>query len=91
MPPLTGVARLRSVGACDTDGIERRRTTGDRDRREETMSDTDRRSEPFVEGLSFGECPRWHDGRLWYSDFYVSTVSSVGETRRRPGRARGAR
>ena len=21
------------------------------------------------EGLYFGECPRWHDGRLWYSDF----------------------
>ena len=38
-----------------------------------------RRSEPFVDGLSFGECPRWHDGRLWYSDFYASTVSSAGE------------
>ena len=33
---------------------------------------------PFVEGLSFGECPRWRDGRLWYSDFYQGTVSSAG-------------
>ncbi len=37
-----------------------------------------RHSEPFVDGLSFGECPRWHDDRLWYSDFYSSTVSSAG-------------
>ena len=20
------------------------------------------------EGLAFGEAPRWHDGRLWFSD-----------------------
>jgi sugar lactone lactonase YvrE len=38
-----------------------------------------RQSKPFVEDLSFGECPRWHDDRLWYSDFYTSTVSSVGD------------
>ena len=34
---------------------------------------------PFIEGLHFGECPRWHDGRLWYADFYSHTVSSAGE------------
>ena len=33
---------------------------------------------PFVDGLSFGECPRWRDDRLWYSDFYQGTVSSAG-------------
>ena len=22
------------------------------------------------EGLAFGEAPRWHEGRLYYSDFY---------------------
>jgi len=44
------------------------------------VTEAARQSEPFVEGLSFGECPRWHEGRLWYSDFYVSTVSSVGES-----------
>jgi sugar lactone lactonase YvrE len=32
----------------------------------------------FVSGLDFGEGPRWHDGRLWFSDFFQHTVSSVG-------------
>ena len=30
-------------------------------------------------GLSFGEAPRWHDGRLWYSDFYRHSVCSLGD------------
>jgi sugar lactone lactonase YvrE len=34
-------------------------------------------AEPFVSGLYFGECPRWHDGRLWYSDFFDHSVFSV--------------
>jgi sugar lactone lactonase YvrE len=29
------------------------------------------------EGLSFGEDPRWHDGRLWYSDFYRHGIYSM--------------
>ena len=33
----------------------------------------------FVSGLDFGEGPRWHDGRLWFSDFHQPTVSSVGD------------
>ena len=32
------------------------------------------------EGLSFGEAPRWRDGRLWYSDFYRHGVYSLDET-----------
>ncbi len=32
----------------------------------------------FVDGIDFGEGPRWHDGRLWFSDFHQHTVSSVG-------------
>ncbi len=28
-------------------------------------------------GLHFGEGPRWHDGRLWFSDFYDHAVKSV--------------
>ena len=24
-----------------------------------------------------GEGPRWHDGRLWFSDFHAHSVSSV--------------
>ena len=44
------------------------------------MSATEPRStEPFVDGLQFGEGPRWHEGRLWYSDFYAQAVFSVDE------------
>jgi len=28
-------------------------------------------------GLHFGEGPRWHDGRLWYSDFYDHAVHAI--------------
>lgn len=35
-------------------------------------------AEIFLEGLTFGEGPRWHDGRLWYSDFFSHAVRSVG-------------
>ncbi len=34
-------------------------------------------AEPFLSGLYFGECPRWHEGRLWYSDFFDHAVCSV--------------
>lgn len=30
-------------------------------------------------GFSFTEAPRWHDGRLWFSDFYTSRVHSMLE------------
>ena len=30
-----------------------------------------------VDGLSFPECPRWHDGRVWFSDFYTNGVYSA--------------
>jgi sugar lactone lactonase YvrE len=33
----------------------------------------------FVSGIGFGEGPRWHDGRLWFSDFHQHSVSSVGD------------
>ncbi len=29
------------------------------------------------EGLGFGEGPRWHQGRLWYSDFYRHGIYSM--------------
>ncbi|HVU72717.1 MAG TPA: SMP-30/gluconolactonase/LRE family protein [Mycobacteriales bacterium] len=29
-------------------------------------------------GIDFGEGPRWHDGRLWFSDFYNHHVVSLG-------------
>jgi len=31
----------------------------------------------LADGIFFGEGPRWHDGRLWFSDFYASRVYSV--------------
>ncbi len=34
---------------------------------------------PFVEGLCFAEAPRWHAGRLWFSDFFHAQVFSAGE------------
>ena len=37
----------------------------------------DRRLDLLVDGLGFGESPRWHEGRLWYSDFLRQRVSSV--------------
>jgi sugar lactone lactonase YvrE len=33
--------------------------------------------EVLVGGIDFGEGPRWHDGRLWYSDFYRHGVFAV--------------
>lgn len=32
----------------------------------------------FLEGLTFGEAPRWHEDRLWFSDFHSHRVFSVG-------------
>lgn len=33
--------------------------------------------ETLVSGMSFGEGPRWHEGRLFYSDFYRHAVEAV--------------
>jgi sugar lactone lactonase YvrE len=32
----------------------------------------------LMEGIAFGESPRWHDGRLWFSDWGAGRVWSVG-------------
>lgn len=36
------------------------------------------RAEVIYQGLDFGEGPRWHDGRLWVSDFFAHRVLSFG-------------
>ena len=38
-------------------------------------------TEPQIlfEGLSFGEGPRWHDGRLWVSDFHTHRVLAIDD------------
>jgi sugar lactone lactonase YvrE len=36
-----------------------------------------RDTELLLDGIYFGEGPRWHEGRLWFSDFYAHAVKSV--------------
>jgi len=36
-----------------------------------------RATQVLAEGIYFGEGPRWHDGRLWFSDFYAQAVKSI--------------
>jgi sugar lactone lactonase YvrE len=31
----------------------------------------------LLEGFTFGEGPRWHDGKLWFSDMYAHRVMTV--------------
>ena len=33
--------------------------------------------ETILDGLTFGEGPRWHEGRLWFSDFYTHSVIAM--------------
>ncbi len=43
------------------------------------LEDTMAESEPTVllDGLAFGEGPRWHDGKLWFSDVHAHEVMTV--------------
>ena len=34
-------------------------------------------TETLVDGLCFGEGPRWRDGKLWFSDMHANTVYTV--------------
>ena len=38
---------------------------------------TNRSLTPVVDGFTYLEGPRWHDGRLWLSDFYSHKVVAV--------------
>jgi sugar lactone lactonase YvrE len=35
-------------------------------------------AEVLMEGIVFGESPRWHDGRLWFSDWGAHQVIALG-------------
>ena len=35
------------------------------------------RTTVLVEGLTFPECPRWHNGKLWFSDMYAHRVMTA--------------
>ncbi|MFT4613304.1 MAG: sugar lactone lactonase YvrE [Bacteroidia bacterium] len=39
-----------------------------------------KKTTPIAEGIYFGEGPRWHNDRLWFSDFYAHAVKSVSES-----------
>src|SRR5947207_9306506 len=34
-------------------------------------------SQTLLTGLAFGESPRWHDGRLWFSDWVAHEIIAV--------------
>lgn len=36
------------------------------------------KTEVLLEGLAFGEGPRWHEDRLWFSDMHKDRVEAVG-------------
>jgi sugar lactone lactonase YvrE len=46
------------------------------------MSPVTLHAEPFADGFCFGEGPRWHDGRLWFTDGPAGVVRTVDETGR---------
>jgi sugar lactone lactonase YvrE len=31
----------------------------------------------LMTGIAFGECPRWHDGRLWFSDWLTHEIIAM--------------
>lgn len=35
------------------------------------------RTSPLIDGLAFPEGPRWHDGRLWFTDQHARTINTV--------------
>jgi sugar lactone lactonase YvrE len=41
------------------------------------MSDEEMTTGTLATGIYFGEAPRWHEGRLWFSDFHARAVKSV--------------
>jgi len=41
-----------------------------------------RTSEVLLDGLAFPEGPRWHDGKLWFSDMHADVVMTVDESGR---------
>ncbi|MEU4673228.1 SMP-30/gluconolactonase/LRE family protein [Amycolatopsis sp. NPDC023774] len=38
-----------------------------------------RETTTILEGLSYLECPRWHENRIWFADFYTHRVCSAAE------------
>ena len=52
----------------------------DRPRKEGVVMQQDpsiRRTGVLLEGLGMGESPRWHDGRLWFSNWGTNEIVAV--------------
>lgn len=47
--------------------------------REHYVSGMAREIRTIVSDMSYTECPRWHDDRLWFADFYTHAIYSVAE------------
>ena len=41
------------------------------------MTVRDLESKTVADGLTYGEGPRWHDGKLWFSDMHADTVRTL--------------
>src|SRR6476660_7559534 len=56
-----------------------RRTTAGADMQEEAAMDAGVAAQPRVvmDGLAFPESPRWHEGRLWFSDWGADQVIAL--------------
>ena len=39
-------------------------------------------AQPLIDGLAFAEAPRWHDGALWFSDFFLGQVLRLDDAGR---------
>jgi sugar lactone lactonase YvrE len=50
-----------------------------KDNKETKMTDANRPT-LIAEGLAFAEAPRWHNGKLWFSDFYTHKVISIDQS-----------
>jgi sugar lactone lactonase YvrE len=69
----TGVMRPHDGGHQPHPG----RTTKIPDRQETWMNANAQTT--LIDGLAFPEAPRWHDGALWFSDFYTQQVHRLDQ------------
>ena len=42
-----------------------------------SKSKTSNDLQTLMTGIAFGESPRWHDGRLWFSDWMAKEIITV--------------
>ena len=62
----------------DTDAIPAEETAASTSTRNLPAGQERNTVETLLDGLTFPEAPRWHDSRLWFSDFFNYRVMAVG-------------